>query len=59
MTIMNPSNGFFVRLAFRLSLLVTVMLGFSGCVTTTTIDEGDGIILQEEPPPSDQVEVDR
>lgn len=55
---MNLTTGFIVRLVFRLSVLVTVLFGSSGCVTTTEINEGYGVTMEEEKPLVDQVKVE-
>ncbi|MEM0967547.1 MAG: hypothetical protein AAGJ81_15470 [Verrucomicrobiota bacterium] len=37
-----------------------LILVLSGCITTVTqIDEGDGVVMQEEEPLIDQVEIER
>ncbi|MBC2603944.1 hypothetical protein [Puniceicoccus vermicola] len=37
---------------------VLTLLGLGGCVTTTEVDDGDGIVMEEEPPLVDQVKVE-
>lgn len=40
------------------ALFLFLLVGLSGCVTTTEIDEGDGIFMEEEPSLEDQVKVE-
>lgn len=54
---MKSSISPFLRSLVALFVTALFLLGVSGCVTTTEINEGDGVIMQEQPPPSDQVQV--
>jgi len=51
---MLQKTFFLVRLVWP----VLTFLGICGCVTTTEIDEGYGVTVEEEPALVDQVKVD-